>query len=347
MDAPAIVEWLYACFPDFYSEPQFQGEFPGILDLLQFESAHSAFIGWCYSLILTDIPGTTIFQPWLPEFRLDRIELLFYLPSSEIIWLLDHLNPQKNQGQVHNLLCGWFQAQTGEDRGILFDYAVSKRLFRFDLLLGGQLDVLLPLANAYQDPTVFDVIVSKIKSSISKWRQAINSKASPELWQLSWDRIVQAFDLRSYPRPPGHPSTLVNEMRLAHRHLDSRFYHWMVANRRNMTVDILLWYLDIPSTDPNHTKKPYRRVTVIDFFNILGDQAHDIKVRIIRDFEATANFLEIFSSLSRKSNLVFEMTSFSDIPLEVLSSFSCCLLATFTLVKTNQLVGNLSNSHQF
>jgi hypothetical protein len=138
-----------------------------------------------------------------------------------LIWLLDHPNLQQNQGQVHNLLCGWFQAQTGEDRVILFDYAVSKRLFRFDLLLGGQLDVLLPLANAYQDPTVFNAIVCEIKSSISKWRQAISSKASPELWQLSWDRIVQAFDLHSYPRPPVHPSRLANEMKLAHRHLDS------------------------------------------------------------------------------------------------------------------------------
>jgi hypothetical protein len=302
---PAVVEWLYVIFGTFASTLQFEHEIEEVMKSMPIQTPRHAFIAWCFSAAGLNFPGKDVFSSFAKEFLLDRFELCYDLPSDAVMWLLDIVDKVKNEKRIPELICGWIDANEGNKREELFVYALSKEYFKFNELSGMQLGILLPLANALVKDDVFNAIVAELNSDIAKWRTAIECKGSPELHQLSWTRMLQAFDLRVFPRPQAAFPTLTNEMRLACRKLDSRFFHWLIANRDNLSLDMIVYYLNSPATNASHAKRPYRRVVIIDLLNQIvdGGHAHHVKVKVIHDFEATANFIDILRVLVNKAKL--------------------------------------------
>jgi hypothetical protein len=218
---------------------------------------------------------------------------------------VDHIDIEKNKKKVLELICGWIQANEGDDRMRLFAYAICRQLFDFQLLSGAELEILLPLAHEFEDPSVFTAIATELKSSIAKWRNAIESKAPLGLYSLSWERMLIAYHLQKEPRPSAQTSTIMNEMRMAASRMDSRFYHWIMNNRQSVTFDMIVQYLNLPSTEPSHAKNQYRRLVVIDILNAFQDQqkVRPTKVRVIKEFEAKADFGDLYAALLNKPHV--------------------------------------------
>jgi hypothetical protein len=122
---------------------------------------------------------------------------------------------------------------------------------------------------------------------------------------MPWDRLLKAFDLTPEPYPPDQRHMAANEMRISFRQLDSQFYTWVIANRVDLTFNIIIRYLNLHSTDQSHQRKPHRRLIIIDILHCLGDPESNVDVRrIILDFTERANFADVLSKLVSKSSLV-------------------------------------------
>jgi hypothetical protein len=301
-DPPAVIEWLHLMFFEFVKTRAFEPDILMILNSLEFAAPTSAFVAWCYSCVLEAFDGDVHFLRCFPEFKLSRIELCFPLPLDKISWLLDHLEIATNHQKILEMICGWIQANVGQGQMILFGDAISRQLFVFPMLSGVELDTLLPLAHRFEDPSIFDAIVLELKSDFGKWRNAIECKAPRDLFCLSWTRMLMVYDLQTPPRPHNHASTIVNEMRLAAPRMDSRFYHWILANRVIVTLEIIIAYLGLVSTDLSHGKKPYRRLVIIDILNQMENEkaVRPLKVRVIKEFEAKADFAKLVNILTMK-----------------------------------------------
>jgi hypothetical protein len=308
-DPPAVLEWLRTIFVEFMAEPRYEEEIREILGLLKFSRPRSAFVAWCYSCALSEFEGDGRFAQYLPEFRLESIELLFGVPFDRITWLIGNLDREKNERRLLELICGWIEAHDGEEPMRMFEYAVSNRIFGFEKLSGAELGILLPLANRPWHAHVFDVITAEIKSSVTKWRSAVETQSRGELFELSWQRMLQAFDLLTPPQPSeGTRTSLVHDMRMAYQKMDSKFYHWIIKHRKEVTLDVVVQYLHLPSSGPSHERKQYRRLMLIDLLNGMdGDgTVHTMKVNVIREFDKWADFSGVIEGLAKKSRVTLQ-----------------------------------------
>jgi hypothetical protein len=105
--------------------------------------------------------------------------------------------------------------------------------------------------------------------------------------------MLAAFHIGRAPQPPDLCDPPAQEMRFAFRQLDARFFHWLTANRENITMIIIRQYLKLSSTKISHQRKPHRRLIVINIMHKIDDpEAFREKSSIIGHFEQRADFVD-------------------------------------------------------